>query len=177
MHAIETRTAGQVMVPIEKYPHIPYWFTIRQAMAELVHCDVEVGDRRSLPRYVLVFDEKYRLMGTIRRRDLLRGLEPEFLLKKSVEERKTLFDFKNGTVDRHALIEKVIEETRKNAQKPVSEIMRPIEQTVDYDDHIFKIIYDMNIHGVSMLPVMRDGHVVGVVRTVDVFKETCTFVL
>jgi hypothetical protein len=28
-----------------------------------------------------------------------------------------------------------------------------------------------------MLPVMKDGHVVGVVRTVDVFKETCTFIL
>ena len=74
MPAVETRKTGEVMVPIEKYPHIPYWFTIRQAMAELAHCDIDAGDRRSQPRYVLVFDEKYRLMGTVRRRDLLRGL-------------------------------------------------------------------------------------------------------
>ncbi len=177
MKSLETRTAGDIMVPLEKYPHIPYWFTIRQAMAELAHSAIEFGGRQSLPRYVLVFDEKYRLMGVVRRRDLLRGLEPDFLMAKSVEERRRLFESGHGSDEMRHLIEKIVTSTRERADRPVSEIMRPIEQTVNYDDYVFQIIYDMNIHGVSMLPVMKDGNVVGVVRTVDVFHQICSIIL
>ncbi len=174
---IESTKAGDVMVPLEKYPHIPYWFTIRQAMAELAHSSLKVMGRQSLPRFVLVFDEKYRLMGVVRRRDLLRGLEPEFLLDKSVEERRKLFDHRRDPVELKPFIDKVIDATKERADRKVSEIMQPIDWTVDYNDHIFQVIYDMNVNEVSMLPVMQDGHVVGVVRSVDVFYDICSFIL
>ena len=29
----EPKRAIDVMIPLEDYPHIPYWFTLRQAMA------------------------------------------------------------------------------------------------------------------------------------------------
>ena len=74
-------------------------------------------------------------------------------------------------------IDKVIDATKERANRKVSEIMQPIDRTVDYNDHIFQIIYDMNVNEVSMLPVMQDGHVVGVVRSVDVFYDICSFIL
>ena len=74
-----TKRAGDVMIPLEKYPHIPHWFTIRQAVAEMKKSVLEIGGQKSLPRSLLVFDEKYHLLGTVRRRDILRGLEPKFL--------------------------------------------------------------------------------------------------
>jgi predicted transcriptional regulator len=59
----------------------------------------------------------------------------------------------------------------ERAEMPVSEVMQPIVTTVKYDDHLAKIIYKMVNHDLSLLPVIKDGKVVGVVRTVDVFRE------
>lgn len=173
----EMKRAGQIMIPLEKYPHIPYWFTLRQAMAEMEHSILEIAGRQSLPRVVLVFDEKYRLMGLIRRRDILRGLEPEFLLEKSTKERRELFDLHTAPGRWEISIEKILEGTRKRAERQVSEIMRPIEQTSDFNDHVFQVIYEMNINSVNLMPVMKEGRVVGVVRSVDVFREISRFIL
>ena len=30
---MESKTAGDFMIPLDKYPHIPYWFTMREAIA------------------------------------------------------------------------------------------------------------------------------------------------
>ena len=60
--------AGDIMIPLNKYPHIPHWFTMRQALAEMEHTELEIGGRGSLPRVVLVFDEEYALLGIVRRR-------------------------------------------------------------------------------------------------------------
>ena len=83
---------SDVLIPLDKYPHLPYWFTLRQAMAEMEGAQLEIRGRTSLPRMILVFDEKYQLMGMARRRDILRGLEPTFLRNKPVEHRKKLWD-------------------------------------------------------------------------------------
>ncbi len=82
------------MIPLDEYPHIPYWFTIRQAMAEMEKTEVGIEDRKSLPRQVLVFNESYELLGMVRRRDILRGLEPEFLADIVLPKRKKLLDFR-----------------------------------------------------------------------------------
>jgi CBS domain-containing protein len=163
--------AGDIMIPLEKYPHIPYWFTIRQVMAEMEHSELVINGRTSLPRVVLVFDEKYRLMGLVRRRDILRGLEPEFLLDKPISERRKLFDVRTHPTNWEISFDKIIAATKKRAERPISDIMRPIEQTADYNDHIFQVIYDMNVNRVNLLPVLKDGRVVGVIRSVDVFHE------
>lgn len=173
----EMLRAEDIMIPLERYPHIPYWFTLRQAMAEMEHSVLDVDGRLSLPRFILIFDEQYQLMGLARRRDILRGLEPEFLLDKSIEERRLLFDPDKDPKDWEFPIGKVVEETRKRGERAISEVMRPIDVTADYRDHIFQVIYDMNVNEVSLLPVLKDGSVVGVVRTVDVFHEICQFTL
>ena len=38
------KTAKDLMIPLEDYPHIPYWFTIRQAMAILREADAIVQE-------------------------------------------------------------------------------------------------------------------------------------
>jgi len=67
------KEAGDFMIPLDEYPHIPYWFSLRQTIAELENAELDIEGKKSLPRWVLVFDEKYQLMGTVRRRDILRG--------------------------------------------------------------------------------------------------------
>ena len=169
--------AGAIMIPMDEYPHIPYWFTLRQAMVEMEGSELERNGRKSLPRVILVFNEKYELLGMVRRRDILRGLEPEFLSQKSLSYRRKLFDVKVDPNLSELSFDKVIAGVRERAERPVSDIMIPIEATVDYEDHIVKVIYEMNLHNLSILPVLKDNKVVGVVRTVDIFHEIAKDVL
>jgi CBS-domain-containing membrane protein len=159
----DLKRVGELMIPMEKYPHIPFWFTLRQAMAEMEHSELEINGRKSLPRYILVFDEKYRLMGLVR--------------DKTVEERRGMFNLQTDPHLWEISLDKIMDGTKSRAERQVSEIMRPIEQTVDYNDHVFRVIYEMNVNRISLLPVLKDGRVIGVIRTVDVFHEVARFVL
>jgi CBS-domain-containing membrane protein len=171
------KKAGDFMIPLDEYPHIPYWFTLRETIAELESAELETRGRKSLPRWVLVFDEKYQLMGTVRRRDILRGLEPEFLVGKPINVRKSLFDVKIDPDLSELSFDKMQEGMRKQAERRVSDVMIPIKVTLNYDDHIIKVIYEMVDNNVSMIPVLKDKKVVGVVRSVDLFHEVTSIVL
>jgi len=174
---MEMRRAGEIMIPLDEYPHLPYWFTLRQATAELEKSEVEIDGRKSLPRAVLIFDEKYQLMGIARRRDIMRGLEPEFLMGKPIESRKTMFDVKVDPNLSELSYDKLLDGMRRQAQRPISDVMRPIVATVDFQDHLAKIIYEMVDRGLSLLPVLKEGKVVGVVRSVDAFREIAEILL
>jgi len=170
--------ARDVLIPLDKYPHLPYWFTLRQAMAEMEGAQLEIHGRVSLPRMILIFDEKYQLMGMARRRDILKGLEPTFLRDKPIEHRKKLWDVQVdpnlSELSYGSVIDAVIKLASETA---ISEVMLPIKVTVDYNDHIVRVIYEMNKHNLSMLPVLKDDRVVGVVRSVDVFHEIAKVVI
>jgi CBS-domain-containing membrane protein len=174
---MEMKRAGEIMIPLDEYPHLPYWFTLRQATVELEKSEVEIDGRKSLPRAVLIFDEKYQLMGMARRRDIMRGLEPEFLMSRPIESRKTLFDVKVDPNLSELSYDKLLQGIRRQAERPISDVMRPIVATVDFEDHLIKIIYEMVDRGMSILPVLQEGKVVGVVRSVDVFREIAEILL
>ena len=175
---MENVRAKDVLIPLDKYPHLPYWFTLKQAIAEMEGAQLEINGRISLPRMLLVFDEKYQLMGMARRRDILKGLEPKFLREKPLQYRKKMWDVQVDPELSELSYGKVVEAVIKLADEtPISEVMLPIEATVDYDDHIVRVIYEMNRHNLSMLPVLKDNKVVGVVRSVDVFHVVAKVVM
>ena len=174
---METKGAGDIMIPLDEYPHIPYWFSLRQTIAELDNTVLEIDGRQSLPRVVLVFDEKYQLMGVARRRDILRGLEPEFLTTKSLEVRKEMFDIQVDPNLSELSYDKLLKDIKIQAERPVSHVMQPILSTVDFEDHIIKVIYEMVEHNLSLLPVMKENKVLGVVRSEDLIHEVARILL
>lgn len=174
---MELKRAGDLMIPLDKYPHIPYWFSIRQAIAEMEKSEIEVAGRKSLPRLVLVFDEAYNLLGMVRRRDILRGLEPSFMSNQPADYRKKLFDVK---VDPNLSLfspDELLKGLRERAERPIREVMLPIEVTVQHEDSLLKVISEMVSRNLSLMPVMRGEKVVGVVRSVDVFHEIALILL
>lgn len=173
----EAKRAGDIMIPLDRYPHIPYWFTLRQAIAEFEKSEFDINGRKSLPRVVLVFDEAYKLLGMARRRDILRGLEPEFLTSKPLHHRKKLFDVKIDPNISEMSYDTLLKGIQQRAERPISEVMRPIEVTVDVNDHIGKVIYEMVDRNIVHIPVLNNEKVVGVVRSVDVFHEVAKLVL
>jgi CBS domain-containing protein len=157
-----------LMIPLEDFPHIPYWFTLRQAMA-IVREAVGKFAGAFEPRAVLVFDEKYQLMGILTLRDIIKGLEPKFLQETGLVKMDP-----NLTV---LLKDLLGPDMRTASQRPVNEVMCPIAVTVDAGAPVAKALYLMIQENVGFLPVMHSGNVAGMVRLSDLFNEVAQLVL
>ncbi len=169
--------AKDIMVPLSSYPHMSHFQTLREAVAIIEKAVIERPAGTSLPRSILVFDERYQLVGVVRRRDILRGLEPDFLKGMSLKSRREWF---NTEVDPNLLevqAERISSGVRKQGKRLVSEIMRPLDARVNYDDHLARIMHEMVTKHENLLPVIRDNKVVGVVRSVDVFHEVARLII
>ncbi len=165
----------EIMIPVARYPSVRDNTTLRKAIEVILGAVLEVEHEKSLPRVLLVFDGIDVLVGTVRRRDIMRGLEPSFLVSQPLEYRKKLFDVAIDPNLSELSYDRVIKGIRAQAERPVSDVMRPIEATLDAEDHIGKAIYEMVSLNVSLIPVLHEKQLVGVVRSVDVFRELAKF--
>lgn len=167
----EMKTVGEIMVPLAQYPCVRDNTTLREAVAVIENAQIDIGQRKSLPRVLLVYDAIGVFVGYARRRDIMRGLEPSSLVSRPLEYRKKLFDVAVDPNLSELSWDHVVKRMREQGERPISDVMRPIEATIEADDHIIKAVYEMVSLDVSPIPVLKDGKVVGVVRTVDVFHE------
>jgi len=163
----DSKLVKDVMIGIFEYPHVPYWFSISQAIG-IVRVSFLSAKKYPDPMAVLVFDEKYNLMGTLTLKDLLRGLEPRFLKPSATaqvaEEDESALSLIWDTL--------FTSETKELAEKPVSEIMTPAKYFVDLDDPVTKAAYLMIHHDLVLLPVLENKKkFVGLVRMIEVFDE------
>jgi CBS-domain-containing membrane protein len=174
---MESKRASELMIPLNEYPHMPYWFTLRQAMATLRSSRIEVDGNISLPRAFLVFNEAYELLGIVRRRDILRGLAPQLVERKRRSHPRKPWDLKADADPFEPGDGQLASRIRERAERPVGDVMQPIKITLQHDDHLMKIISEMVENNLSMIPVLKEGSVVGVVRSVDVLDEVSTLVV
>jgi CBS domain-containing protein len=164
----DDKKVKDLMIPLEDYPHIPYWFSLRQAMAILQEASIKF-ETTFEPRTVLVFDEKYQLLGILTLRDIIQGLEPRFLHETSlIKSDPSLVLLTEGF--RSAGLQEA-------AQQQVSEVMSPIKVTVDGDSPIPKALFLMIKENVGMMPVILDNKVVGMIRLSDLYKEVSKIIL
>ena len=121
------------------------------------------------PPTLLVFDEKYQLMGSLTMEDLIRGVEKKFVRSNH---------FMSKEWDTPVFFEGLFTEgVKTEARKPVSEIMSPVTETVGPDESIIKAIYIMMEHNLQLLPVIDQGTVQGVIRLNEIFNEIATLVM
>ena len=165
------------MIPLSEYPHLHQNQTLKEAIIKIEGFQIKRSGMVSMPRVLLVLDESHKLVGLARRRDIMRGLEPEFLVTKPLRIRKALFDIEVDPNLSEMQFDKLIHGLVERSKRPVRDIMRPAKVFIDINDHIGKAIYEMVDSNLSLLPVMMDDKVVGVVRSVDVFNEMAQLVL
>lgn len=163
----DMKRVKDVMTGIFEYPHIPYWFSIGQAI-RIVKVSFISTQKYPEPMAILVFDEKYNLMGTLTLKDMLRGLEPRFLTastKAQVPE--------EDEAGLSVLWDNLFNHDAKDvAEKPVSEIMTPAQYFVQPEDPLTKAAYLMVHHNLILLPVLENKKkFVGLVRMVEIFDE------
>lgn len=162
-----------LLIPLAEYPHIREDSALRDAFSAIEQ-GLATGKRF---RHVLVLDEKDNLVGLMGMRDILRGVFPDYL-------RATL---PGQTRDANALPQypalallwqdSFHTQCRDDASKPVKPHMSPVTATVSPSDPATKAVYLMVFTDSSMLPVVENYKVVGVIRMVDVFNEASKVVL
>ncbi len=137
---------------------------------------IEANDRSTLPRVILIVSPQGRLEGMVKRRDILRGLEPGFMQKRTIKYSKKWFDI-NVDPDLSTLSDtRILQSIRKNASRCVVEVMQPIVTKVAHNDTFLRIISEMVEHNCSLIPVLDAEKVVGVVRSVDVLHQIAPLV-
>lgn len=169
----DSKVAKDVMIGIFEYPHVPYWFTISQAI-RIVKVSFISTKKYPDPLAILVFDEKYNLMGTLTLKDILRGLEPRFL-KPSEKAQGPVEDESALSLIWDTLFEKG---SKEFAERPVSEIMTPAKYFVEPTDPLTKAAYLMLHHDLILLPVLENKKkFVGLVRMIEIFDSISDAIL
>lgn len=171
-----------IMVDVFDFPHIPYWFTIRQAV-EILKRSSTGATKADTSNTILVFDEKYNYMGMIRPKHIVIGLEPAILKKTEwtgpmTEISRDATHVSEETLARIA--ESMFgEEARKLAQeKQVRDIMVAVNVFVAPADSPAKAAYLMSRHDVPFLAVLEDRKkLVGMVSMSAVFNWVAAVVL
>lgn len=180
---VETRqdkTAAQAMLPLQRFPHVPEWATLREAMAVLRTASSRLEDGRWIaPRHVLVLDQAGHLAGVVSRRDLLRGITPGYQSARSMIQRvqgvvPLRAEQLNLTIAWGSLLS---HEAIESARLPVREVMSKPKGVVKTDQPLSSVITSMVEHGLDVVPVLDDQTVVGVVLMTDVFEAVAKYIL
>ncbi|MBN1590207.1 MAG: CBS domain-containing protein [Pirellulales bacterium] len=160
-----------IMIPLEEYPCVPDTFTLRDAILG-IQVQIQREELSTVPRVVLVFNENHsKLLGMLRRRDIMRGLEPRFMVRGPIGTRRMPYNVKIDPNLSEFSYDKAMLGIRRRADRKIKDFMIPIKATINDNDHIMKAVCEMVDKNTSLLPVMKDDDVVGVLRSVDVLNE------
>lgn len=167
------RTARDVMVPLDDYPHAFDTQTLREAVKLLETREIQFGGQVSMPRILLVFDANNQLLGVARRRDILRGLEPDFHgeLETSHPEAHIKTEIDPNLSDLAG--DDIAKRLEHRLEKPLGEVVRELRGRVDADDSLMKVVRELVGEDSHIAAVLDDGDVIGVVRTLDVLRAIC----
>ncbi|MBF0321041.1 MAG: CBS domain-containing protein [Nitrospirae bacterium] len=154
------------MIDIFEFPHVPYWFTVKQGVILLK--SMNVGSKVVHPQVVLVFEEKYNLIGILSAKEVLAGLEPRYL---STAKHAQVMEEDESSV---ALIwDAMFDHNNKElADRPISEVMFPATHFLYTEDPLTKAAYMMVHYNLDMLPVIEHNKkLIGIVRISEIFDE------
>ncbi|MBM4284453.1 MAG: CBS domain-containing protein [Deltaproteobacteria bacterium] len=165
---LQKKKIREVMILLEDYPHIPYWFTLRQAVATVQESALRHAGVSEL-RTMLVFNEKYQLVGILTPKDLLKGLDMDFLRESKLVQTDPTLDI--------VMVDLFGPRMKKHAERPVSEVMSPVKVSVKADDSMAKALFLMVQENLDMMPVMEEQRMVGVVRFTELFLEISPAIL
>ena len=175
-NSFEALQVQDVMIPVDQYPSVNPECTLQEAIRILDETKLEVNGRTTSPRALLVLDKDGNFRGCLRRREIMGGLEPKFLMSEPVHYRMKLFDVNLDPNLSELCNTQVRKGIRDQANRPVSEVLRPIETSLNYDDHLMKAIYEMVVYGLSIIPVVREQKVIGIVRSIELLHELAKLV-
>ena len=170
---MEMKCAGEMMIPLSSFPYIPYWFTFRQALAELESAEGRRGPGRNVPWVMLVFSAQNQLLGIVERRDMLQGLRrsagktDQLAAATEVAEDFNLYHL-------GFTAERAVQELRSLMEKQIIEFMTPIHATVELSTPALLVMYLMIDRNLTFIPVVEGGQIAGIIYAEDAVSEIIT---
>jgi Mg/Co/Ni transporter MgtE len=168
---------SEVMVALERYPHVLSTTTLREAIA-LIRRGMEKVELSGF-RQALVLDERQALSGMITVHALLRGLEPKTLLAAPHELAPGYAAAASPTdVALEVFWDKVFASGfhHDEPDKPVGAIAAPVPAVVAPGDSVSRALSLMLARHAAVLPVVEEGKVVGVVRIWELFDRVAKII-
>jgi CBS domain-containing protein len=156
--ADQEKQVREIIVDVFEFPHVPYWFTVRQ-VSGILKKSIS-GGKCLRPLAALIFDEKYNLLGHIETRDILAGIAAAAIA---------------GNGERQGVMSTPSEETihalKELSEKPVSTLLTPFKLFADPEDSIATAAELMLRDSLQILPVLENQKkLVGVVRSTEIFE-------
>jgi CBS domain-containing protein len=165
------KTCGEIMIPLDRFPQLPYWFTLRQAMAELDRMGSD-GTRLGACGVVLVFSAQNQLLGILRQEDILRGLKPNILAEQARRHAEGFLDVPvDPNLYRFCSGDRAQNMLREQIERPIGDFVRPIEVMLHSDDDLLPTIGLMIDRDLDFIPVLRDDRVAGLLSMLDVLQQ------
>ena len=160
---------NDLMIPIDDYPHVTYEDSLLTAMRAVEEKWIEIDGQKTIPFVILVFGKSDNLVGMASLNNILRGLEPKYLIKRSFID-KLLNTKKEPGLD-DIKDKRIVRGILEQSERRIGEVMFPIEATIQFDEHIFKAVNVISECKISLIPVLKEDKVIGVVRSVDIFHK------
>ena len=172
------KCAGDITMPLSAFPYIPYWFTLRQALAELADEENKRKLEKPVPWLMLVFSAQNQLLGIVRRQNILEGLRSS--LPDKLRDQFPTVSSMAADLDLYRMSfseERACQDLRNQIERKIIEFMTPIEATVDRSDPALIAIYLMINHNLTFVPVVENGRIVGIVYAEDALHEVITHIV
>lgn len=153
------KTVREIMIPLDTYPRISENSDIKEAVAALRAFFQNSGREWRGFHLLVVCDSQGNPVGLLTMRSLLIALGIKALAKDIWLKTETWSWY-------------FINRLQQEGGIKVREIMRPIAAVaVDAGESVSKAASLFAAHRVNSLPVTEKGRIIGVLRTIDVFRE------
>lgn len=165
-----------LMVPLSDYATVSRQANLKQALAALNRADKNYGDRPYRHRSVLVLDENGEVVGKLSQVDIMRAIEPNYnQLGADIGLDRFGFSakFMRSIQDQYGLWKRPLDEMGQLMDRVrVEDVMyHPADhQRVRENDVLTTAIHQIVMGRHQSLLVLRGKHIVGILRSTDVFN-------
>ena len=171
---METRSVKELMIPLGEYAVVPSDASLVDAVRTLKAVERRLHPDRQPARAVLVVDSEGAVIGQLGHLEILQALESKYGLLGDL-----------GVLSKAGVSEELVESLIQNLSfwrgdlgdvcrraraTKVSELMRPIEESITEEAPLSEAIHKMVICQSMRILVTRGGGVVGVLRSADLFE-------
>jgi len=165
--APDNPVARDLVIPLEKFPHLNEQQTLHDAV-EVLNSYTCGGDGRLGFAELLILNNKNQLSGRVTLADMLLCLDPRLKEVSKVGS----FEGKGSEFSDLIILweDSFFVECKKWSHILIRDLMSPIKHVVKGSDPVLKALTTMINTKDSVLPVVDDGRVIGVIRMKEIFK-------
>ncbi len=168
----EIPVTGEIIIPLTQYPCVEKSDPISNCVSQLLSKSSTDGKHLHFDN-VLVIDSTHTLVGYISLTHILKNIFSSIL---GPEDPKIFAGKKQQYTDLSILLEGSFgKECRHLASVTAGQCMKAAPPTIAAETHLLHALEIMVSNGHTILPVSKNGTLIGVVRLSDLFTQLCGY--